>query len=329
VDMLDVGEPLLIRTTWWDENGDAVNPSTIALTITKPDGTVVSKTKADMTSTVVGVWEYDTTGDQAGLWRIHAVAVAGGRTQILDDQVLVGIDDSTGPCDAWVTWDDVEACGTIKLPAGQTIDPAAAQLWLDQATEILYDLSGRRYPGICTATRSLCFACQSCWPTICSCDPYPSIDLGGKFPVLGAWDVTVDGVTLAPSAYTIRGRRWLVRLDGQVWTQTGWNFAQDPAGFRVSWAYGRVPPAAGKAAAAKLASEIAKRCVGDKTCQLPQRVTSINREGVTFTVIDPMRMLDEGKTGVYEIDLWLMSEKAGMKPRPHIYHPALGASRRY
>ena len=42
-------------------------------------------------------------------------------------------------------------------------------------------------------------------------------------------------------------------------------------------------------------------------CQLPERVTSVNREGVSMTVIDPMTFLDNGRTGVPRIDQWLSS----------------------
>jgi hypothetical protein len=82
-------------------------------------------------------------------------------------------------------------------------------------------------------------------------------------------------------------------------------------------------------AAATLAGEIGKRCVGDPSCRLPSRVTNIVREGVSFTVIDSLKMLDEGRTGVEVVDLWLTADKAGRKPRPGLFHPAAVGQRRF
>ena len=145
--------------------------------------------------------------------------------------------------------------------------------------------------------------------------------------------VAVRTIELPPSAYTVRGRRWLVRLDGQVWP-SGWFSVPpmpdqpDPNEFRVSWAYGRIPPLGGKMAAAQFALEIAKRCAGDKTCQLPQRVSNITREGVSYTILDTMQTIADGRTGIATVDLWLLADKRGRQPRPHLYAPYVGATRR-
>lgn len=326
----DVGEVAILTSTWFDADGEPANPTTIVLTVTHPSGAQDSYNKAQLTAVSTSEYEKAITPDAAGVWRYTFLGTIDGNPVEQGGLLLVAVADNTGPCEQWATWDEALGCGSLTIPVGDP-DPTPGQIdvWLDQATEIMYLLSGSQYPGICEATRSLCFACCGCYPAMCSCDPYPSVDLGGRFPVWGAWDVYVDGVLLDPSAYEIQGKRWLVRKDGQVWTNSGWNFGQDPTGFRVSWAYGRRPPAGGRAAAAKLALEIARRCVGDKTCALPSRVTNINREGVTFTVLDSMKMLQEGRTGVYEIDLWLMADQQGRKPRPHAFHPALGGQRRY
>lgn len=319
---LEIGEIAPIKTTWWDKNNVPTNPTAIVLTITKPDGTLVNKTKVDMhQGATTDIWIYDQLIDQAGAWRVLAVGTVGTDTVKQDDVFLAGVDENTGPCEPWCTWDDVTACATPP-----TLSPAARELVLDQATEILYNLSGQKYPGLCTVTRSLCFACQACFPSMCSCVPYPSVDLSGRFPVWAAYDVYLDGVLLAPAKYTVRDRRWLVRLDGQVWP-TGWN-SMDPDDFRVSWVYGQPVPLGGKAAAASFALQIAKLCAGDKTCQLPQRVTQINREGISYTILDPMTMIAEGRTGLADIDLWLEADKVGSKPKPHIYHPGIGATAR-
>ena len=52
-----------------------------------------------------------------------------------------------------------------------------------------------------------------------------------------------------------------------------------------------------------LAKEFLAACQGDK-CRLPRNVTNVNRAGVSYQ-IDTTRILEAGKTGIAEIDLWL------------------------
>ena len=40
-------------------------------------------------------------------------------------------------------------------------------------------------------------------------------------------------------------------------------------------------------------------------CELPQRVTSVSRQGVSYTILDNQEFIDELRTGLYEIDLFL------------------------
>jgi hypothetical protein len=63
-----------LTTTWTDPSGAAANPDTIALRIRKPDGTIVTKAKADMTSPAIGTWEYTIVADQEGRWIWRAEA---------------------------------------------------------------------------------------------------------------------------------------------------------------------------------------------------------------------------------------------------------------
>lgn len=42
-------------------------------------------------------------------------------------------------------------------------------------------------------------------------------------------------------------------------------------------------------------------------CQLPERVVSINREGISMSLVDPQNFLDRGRTGVTRVDQWLAS----------------------
>lgn len=321
--VFDIGEPRKLTSSWYDDDGAGIEPSAITLEVVHPDGTVDTWTKAQLTQgTTTADWYRWVTPDAAGIWGYTFTGIVDGMEVTQGAFLLVGEAGNDGqPCEPWCDWEDVAACATPP-----TLDVAGQELVLDQATEILFNLSGRYYPGLCTATRSLCFTCGSCYPTACDCAPYPAIDLSGRYPVWAATEVVLDGETLAPSAYRVRDRRWLVRVDGEVWP-SGSNVT-DVAQFRVSWVYGRPVTTGGRLAAAQFALEIAKLCAGDKTCALPQRVQSLTREGVNYVLLDPMTMIQEGRTGLATVDLWLASDKIGRKPRPRIYHPALGSSER-
>lgn len=332
MDNLDLGEPIPYTTRWWDSDGDPVEPSAVLVSVYKPNGTSTTHAKAALTGTssatppgTLDVWSLSVVGDVAGLWRFHAEATIGADSAVPQEfMVLVGIEEATGWCGQWATWDDVARCGVAP-----EIDAFGRDLALDTATEILYLLSGRKYPGICTATRSLCSPALACSPGPGGpCDPYPSIDLGGRYPVWDAWDVTLGGVVLDPSAYEIRGRRWLVRTDGQVWP-VGTGVAVDqPDAFVATWAYGRQPPITGRLAAARYALEQAKLCVGG-TCSLnAQSARNVVREGITYTVLDADSVIAEGRTGLGSVDAWLVADALSAKSPPHAFHPALGASRR-
>lgn len=74
-----------------------------------------------------------------------------------------------------------------------------------------------------------------------------------------------------------------------------------PNTYSINLSYGRPVPALVKAAAAKLACEFILSCVG-QPCALPQRVTQIQRQGVSMTLIDPQTFLTQGFTGIYIVD---------------------------
>lgn len=331
MDNVDLGEPIPIVSRWWDESGAPAEPSTLVVTITKPNGVIVTKAKVDHAGSTSGptppgtldVWRVDVPADVRGLWRIHTAATVAGDAAIPREfMVIVGLAETTGWCEQWASWEDVNRCGTPP-----ELDAIARDLALDNATEILYLLSDRKYPGICTTTRSLCFAGQQCWPEVRACEPFPAIDLGGAYPIWDAWDVKLSGVALDPAAYEVRGRRYLVRLDGQAWPYGVPALATDPDPLVVTWAYGRQPPVSGRLAAARYAAEIAKLCAGDACGVNIQTARNVNREGITYTVLDADAVISEGRTGLGSVDAWLIAD-AKRKPEARIFHPALGPSRR-
>jgi hypothetical protein len=84
----------------------------------------------------------------------------------------------------------------------------------------------------------------------------------------------------------------------------------------VRYRYGGNIPAAGKFAACKLADELVESLDPGGDCKLPQRVTSISRQGVSWTLLDPQDFLDSGRTGIYEVDLFLTAFNPARAIRP-------------
>lgn len=149
-------------------------------------------------------------------------------------------------------------------------------------------------------------------------------------PVVEIINVHVDGIVVDPAAYRVDGNV-LVRTDGAAWPMRQ-NVNLPPSSddtFEVQYRRGREVPAGGRRALAALMAELDKARCGDGTCRLPSRVTSVVREGVTYSMLDdPAALLDNGLTGVPDVDMWLRSVNPHRtRTRMRVYSPDLG--RRY
>jgi hypothetical protein len=107
---------------------------------------------------------------------------------------------------------------------------------------------------------------------------------------------TTDGTIVDPLTYYLSDHATLSATPGASWPN---------GAVEVTYTYGNPPPVAGKNAARLLAIELVKMYEGDDTCALPQRVTAVTRQGVSYTILDDQAFIDELKTGIYAIDLFL------------------------
>lgn len=208
----------------------------------------------------------------------------------------------------WVDGADLTVTG-----ATDTQKDNAAQA----ASELLWMLSGRQFPGRRTTTIRLLAPQCSCdtvnpagrridgelarWISLyggCGCartvllpDPY----------VIEVLSVTLDGTVLSPGSYELEDRQRLVRLDG------AWPLGSDADRDRlvVTYAHGQDPPAGGVRAATALATSWLKQTVAGK-CGIPSRTTQVTAEGVTI-VFDDLDTFRQGGTGVSEADVWLVA----------------------
>lgn len=223
------------------------------------------------------------------------------------------------PCVSWI--DDWAAVGECGCQDASGIDEIGRQLLMDYASEVMWRLSKYRY-NECEITRRPCVVC-TCGRRPCGCRRLHQIDLIDT-PVVSVSQVIVDGEELAPDAYRVDDWRWLTRLDGESWPRCADLLAasDEPGAFVVTWTYGVPVPPGGKQAAAALACQLAKRCIGDDNCEIPDRITNLSGEGVSMSFLPPIQgLLDAGRTGVFVTDLWLHSLDAAPSPPPQIVDP--------
>lgn len=107
------------------------------------------------------------------------------------------------------------------------------------------------------------------------------------------------GAERPPTAYRLDRNGWVTDLTGRGWWPCG-------QGIEFTYTTGCPPPPGGVEAARVLAVELGRARAGQPS-QLPARVTSLVRQGVTIGVLDSFTYLDKGRTGVYAVDLWLTS----------------------
>lgn len=237
-------------------------------------------------------------------------------------------------CSAWATPADIPE---------QYRDRVTDDVWerlLLQASEIMWALSGRRwYGGGCEETATLRSFPPSAgaadWPYHaswgrCGCWRYGTW-LGGAYyaPAVGAYPgiehprpvavrlprnpVTsivevADGADIVdPADYRLTRSGWLERLDGS------WAVCGDVT--TITYRFGEPPPEGGVQAVVAYAVQLMLDLVGDSACRLPARVTSITRQGISMTMLDPMDFIPNGKTGLYLVDLWLASVNPHNRPQ--------------
>ncbi len=229
-----------------------------------------------------------------------------------------------GLCSPWATTADVCApCDDIDV---ELLDG-----WLEVSSSILFELTGRRWPGECTEivypTGRECME----WLGVRNGMPYAPKRKGLRlpgYPVVEIEEVKIDGVVVDPDRYRVDDSRWLVYLPPVPYSsgdRQSWPFSNDASlaldsegTWSVEYIYGTMPPPGGKEAAAALGCQLALSCSPDAegTCRLPERVTSITRQGITMAILDPLTLFSEGRTGLVEVDMWIEAQRLGVARRP-------------
>lgn len=219
------------------------------------------------------------------------------------------------------------------------------------ASYLMWSLSGRKYSGVTTVTeRYVCATLSYRYgPSVrnnkaelvlgdiynipyTDMDSYTAVTTDGLSPQsrlrLRGRPVTKihtirnrSGVVVDESSYYLVDHSTVQATAGSRWT---------PCDVEVTYTYGVDPPTLGKLAARTLAFEFCKLWNGDDDCMLPQRVTSVSRQGVSYTILDSQEFIDDLRTGLYVVDMFLKSvnpDKARAKAR--VFTPDVPRGRRY
>lgn len=258
-----------------------------------------------------------------------------------------GVSDPTGVCTAWASNVDIETYTPLALDEDFTP-------WLIEASELLYILSARQFPGVCSQTvRPIRNSC-GCWQVLSrghvvypvqwdwiagywraeneafqqiGCGALSSVRLSGYVRAINS--VKIGGVIVDPTTYRVDDHERLVRLTDPVTGQNpGWPACQDltlpadaPGTFEVDYDWGRSPPIAGVRAAATLAWQLYlnDNPRGKEKCKLPAGWTSITRQGITITRSQVQKLATDG-TGIVGIDAFLSTANPnGLDREPAVY----------
>lgn len=164
------------------------------------------------------------------------------------------------PCADWTTADDVgSVCGSLEGSAAVPLAP-----YVTEASQLLYELSGRQFNGICSDTVRPCRVGCGCWGGLdiltggilsagaypeawgyglgfnwggytwindygnpCGCGFLSEVELAG-YPVQEILEVKIDGAAVDPDGYRVDDHRFLVRMRDPAAPQrvVGWPTCQ-------------------------------------------------------------------------------------------------------
>lgn len=131
--------------------------------------------------------------------------------------------------------------------------------------------------------------------------------------------VSEDSIDPVTETWQLQGNH--VKFDNRTYTGVGLFCGQrrDGERLRLTYQFGSTITASARRAVLWLAHQFwleAAGCEDCGECQLPGRTTSVQREGLSYTLIDPQDYLRDGKTGVPTVDLWISSVNPKRAIRP-------------
>lgn len=344
------GHTITLDLLVFDSFGDAYDPSDVKASIVDANGVTVVNLDAPTAHPAAGHFQYGyavATDAVLGAWSVKWFGTVDGLPLETDEGFTV----QTGPagagtsadgttCSPWATVDDAPA--SLQT---YDIDPLDVNDAYQQASDILYELTGRRYPGRCTdfirpqAQYRAVEGPPRWWPVSqqwglgsrwgwCSCNRsretgcalVPEIRLPGHPVDRTSIVVKVDGIELDyGTEFRLDDGQYLVRVDGQ-----GWPCCQDLRAddtedqtFSVRYQFGVGPDIGGKMSAILLGNAIFAEQHPEHAaaCKVPSRTTSVTRTGTRIDLASPDSLLKAGMTGFPSVDRWITSKLVGRARR--------------
>ena len=326
-----------------------------------PTGTNISEEMVGLTPTGVYTWNAPAapvaTGQFTIIWSPDGSWDA-GTNSTADELVVVAIGADVlpplpapvgggvgpGPCTAWTTSLAIATCKGVA-------NSNAYDVAITAASEILYELSARRFPGVCETTVRPCQTSGnhcgiqilsrgyvvfpyswtgSTWGFDCGCHPLSEVELIGR-PVNEILEVKIDGVPIADTEYRLDQQQYLVHMNGGHWPacqRLDLDDTEDGT-WSVTYTYGQQIPVIGQLAARDLAWEIYRSCSSsdlEGDCELPEGVTRVTRQGISYEMpaFESWGRDFSGvwRTGMRLVDAFLNTyNPKGLQRRPILYVP--------
>lgn len=327
------GTPIEITDTF-SVDGIETNPTLVTYTIIGPDGTSTVYTGAspNVSNPSVGVFILSLAPPgNPGSYAYSVVATGAveasrfGSFYVIPNPAIPDVDVEwavVGPCQPWASSQSIwECCGEPMTTIGEGSSAEECPVDMTQfaleASQLLYELSGRQFSGACEKTVRPCgerwcgfqvlsrghIVMDPYWWTPywngnqwwfdnaqpCGCRPLDRIKLSG-YPVREIVEVLIDGVVVSPDTYRLDERRWLSRVPDPANPDVilRWPACQsmglpdtESGTFSVRYRYGQDAPPLGIHAASQLGCELYKACAG-QACALPTGTTRVNRQGITI-----------------------------------------------
>jgi hypothetical protein len=141
---------------------------------------VAARTAPGTDGSYVVVWSTDGTFDPSTVASEDMTVIAGAVTPVLPPiPAPPGPGPTAGPCQSWVTSAEVaECCNSQSSDVSIFDEPAVA------ASMLLFELSGRKYPGVCSQTVRPCSTPCAGWGALAG---FPSQAWGGGWGFNGSW----------------------------------------------------------------------------------------------------------------------------------------------